>query len=233
MNMVLCQGTNIRILTYLGGFRMSRENDNEIKSSHPEMEEDKNINSYQRSNKPWNSKFNDNENLKNRQYSRAARNQPVKEASKLSQILLLLITLLVLIPFILFGIFQSQIKNKEITSRTTNEIMISRSENASEESKESQSKDESKTTQNQEKTTDEEISSIEIEETTPAPVPEPEPIPEPEPQPQTSGTVHTVSAGESWWAIARTYGVDPYELASYNGSTIDTALYPGLTVQIP
>ncbi|MGY4104143.1 LysM peptidoglycan-binding domain-containing protein [Ignavigranum ruoffiae] len=211
---------------------MSREHDHEMNNSSSEMGEERNIPHSKKTAKPWNSRFSENENLKNRQYSRAARNQPVKEASKLSQILLLMITLLVLIPFILFGIIQMQRNNKEITSRTTNEIMISRNESMSEESKSSETTQESKK-ESTEQTTEANVSSEEIQETTAAPAPEPQPTPEPTPEPQQGGTVHTVSAGESWWAIARIYGVDPYELAAYNGSTIDSALYPGLTVQIP
>lgn len=211
---------------------MSREHDREFNSSSSEMGEEQNIPKSKQSAKPWNSRFSENENLKNRQYSRAARNQPVKEASKLSQILLLMITLLVLIPFILFGIIQMQRNNKEITSRTTNEIMISRNESMSEENKNSETTQESKK-ETSEQTTEANVSSAEIQQTTMAPATEAQPATEPTPEPQPSGTVHTVSAGESWWAIARMYGVDPYELAAYNGSTIDSALYPGLTVQIP
>lgn len=208
------------------------KNDFEYKSSNDDLETDKPVSNKKR---PWNNRFSENENLKNRQYSRAARNQPVKEASKLSQILLLMIALLVLIPFILYGIIQSQVNNKEITSRTANEIMISRNENIAKESEEkakAESTDESKT-----ETSQTEISSEVIEETTVAqavvPEPEPQPQPEPQPEPANTGTVHTVSAGESWWAIARMYGVDPYELAAYNGSTIESALFPGSTVQVP
>lgn len=208
---------------------MSNDKNNfEYKSSYDDLETDKAVPNNKR---PWNNRFSENENLKNRQYSRAARNQPVKEASKLSQILLLMIALLVLIPFILYGIIQSQVNNKKITSRTANEIMISKKEDISKESEDNtkaEDPDESNTSQA-------EIASEAIEDTTVAQavVPEPTPQPEVQPEPANTGTVHTVSAGESWWAIARMYGVDPYELAAYNGSTIESALFPGATVQIP
>lgn len=199
---------------------------------------------------PWNSKFSDNENLKQRQYSRSSRNKPIKEASKLSQILLLLISLIVLIPFILFAVIESQKNNQEITSRTTDEITMSRNEKFSEEAEKEKKKKESeeknktseKTTEKTTEDDDDDVRSGDLESTsemtestsdsqpmtqqTQAPVDQTE-------NPQDSGTVHTVAPGESWYGIARQYGVDVYTLASHNGMTIDSTLLPGTTISIP
>lgn len=43
---------------------------------------------------------------------------------------------------------------------------------------------------------------------------------------QTSGT-YTVQSGDSWWSIANRYGMSMYTLASHNGKTIYSMLYPG------
>lgn len=215
---------------------MSKENDNNFDQFN-DHDDEMSEKSSPKASKPWNSRFSENETIRNRQYSRSARNQPVKEASSISKMLLIIIALIVVIPFVLFGIIQAGKGSDEITSRTTNEIMISRNENKSTTS-ESTTQDESKTSTTTQAETTANVSSQEIVETTvaptQAPVPEQTPAPTPAPAPAPSnGTVHTISSGESWWSIARTYGVDPYELAAYNGMTIETAIYPGLQILIP
>ncbi len=210
---------------------MSTRNDNDynekdIERNHHlnESNEDKIVKS---SDKPWNNKFGENENLKNRQYSRTARNQPVKEASRLSQVLLGLITVIVLIPFILFGVIQAKRGNEEIASRTTDEIMIERNK-TSEEEKTIKETTEEKTT--------EEVTALPALETTEAAVAQESQAPQQtqaQQNQQSSGKTHTVNAGESWYGIARSYGVDVYTLASHNGSSIDTPIHPGTVVNIP
>lgn len=44
---------------------------------------------------------------------------------------------------------------------------------------------------------------------------------------QTTGGTYTVQSGDSWWSIANRYGMSMYELASRNGKTIYSMLYPG------
>ena len=46
---------------------------------------------------------------------------------------------------------------------------------------------------------------------------------------------HVVQTGEWVWQIARTYGVDPYDILAANGLTIQTAntIYPGMVLCIP
>ena len=50
----------------------------------------------------WNNRFGSDENLKQRKYSRTSRNQPVKEASNMSRVLLGILFLTVLTPFLLY-----------------------------------------------------------------------------------------------------------------------------------
>lgn len=223
---------------------MSKEHDeNELNNFDP-SESEASKQTKKKYSTPWNSKFSDNENLKKRQYSRSSRNQPIKEASKLSQILLLLITIIVLIPFILFAVIESQKNNQEITSRTTNEITMSRNEKFSEEAeKEKKKKESEEKDETTEKTTEKsDVRSANLESTTeatenPSQAPQvseqtPPPVSQTEAA-QNSGTVHTVQSGESWYGIARQYGVDVYTLAAHNGATIDSTLLPGSTVSIP
>ncbi|MDB1562993.1 LysM peptidoglycan-binding domain-containing protein [Pediococcus pentosaceus] len=43
----------------------------------------------------------------------------------------------------------------------------------------------------------------------------------------TSHAYHTVKYGESWWSIANSNGMTMYQLASKNGKTVNTMIYPG------
>lgn len=49
-----------------------------------------------------------------------------------------------------------------------------------------------------------------------------------------SHTYYTVVSGDSWWAIAQRNGLNVYTLASQNGNSIYSTIYPGdkLTYQI-
>lgn len=44
---------------------------------------------------------------------------------------------------------------------------------------------------------------------------------------QATGGTYTVKPGDSWWSIANHYGMNMYALASRNGKTIYTVIYPG------
>lgn len=51
-------------------------------------------------------------------------------------------------------------------------------------------------------------------------------------QPQPSTNTYTVRYGDSWWAIANKYNMNMYQLASINGRSINSMLYPGQTLRI-
>lgn len=197
--------------------------------------------------KPWHKRFGSDENLRNRQYSRTSRNQPKQEASTLSKVLLGAFVVLLIIPFVVLLIVESQRNNEEIPARTKEQVMISRSSISSESessSESSASSEASSASQSQGNINvasgDESIGSQEIEtssvvqETTPVsePVVEPTPTPEPEPAPSTS-TTHTVSAGETWYGIARIHGINVYDLLAANGASEGTPIYPGDVVVVP
>ena len=197
--------------------------------------------------KPWHKRFGSDENLRNRQYSRTSRNQPNQEASTLSKVLLGAFVVLLIIPFVVLLIVESQRNNEEIPARTKEQVMISRSSISSESessSESSASSEASSASQSQGNINvasgDESIGSQEIEtssvvqETTPVsePVVEPTPTPEPEPAPSTS-TTHTVSAGETWYGIARIHGINVYDLLAANGASEGTPIHPGDVVVVP
>lgn len=196
---------------------------------------------------PWHKRFGSDENLRNRQYSRTSRNQPKQEASTLSKVLLGAFVVLLIIPFVVLLIVESQRNNEEIPARTKEQVMISRSSISSESessSESSASSEASSASQSQGNINvasgDESIGSQEIEtssvvqETTPVsePVVEPTPTPEPEPAPSTS-TTHTVSAGETWYGIARIHGINVYDLLAANGASEGTPIHPGDVVVVP
>lgn len=43
---------------------------------------------------------------------------------------------------------------------------------------------------------------------------------------------YTVKSGDSWWGIAKKYGISMYTLASLNGKSIYSTIYPGQTLKI-
>lgn len=191
---------------------------------------------------PWNAKYSEDENLKNRQYSRTARNQPVREATTLSKVLLAAIGCALLVPFVLFWWISSNNNSNDLPARTASQVVISRntessSSVASESSSVSSATSESVVsgTNGPAATTNRPTvpaSSSSVTPTTPPPAPEPVQPTTPEP-PQTGGTSYTIQAGDSWYGIAQRHGVDMYELLAANGATIDSLILPGQTIIIP
>ncbi|MGX7108569.1 LysM peptidoglycan-binding domain-containing protein [Facklamia miroungae] len=175
---------------------------------------------------PWNNKFGEDENFKNRQFSRSARNQPQKEATALSKALMFFLIFVLIFPFLLYAYINSQQNSKPVENKTAEQVVLSK-----------KTTEETTTTKEEEKTTTKESDAItrEIEETTTsqAPVATTQPPAETPVQTQAPTTYHTVSAGESWWSISQAYGVDVYELAAANGTSIDGTLMPGSQIVIP
>lgn len=188
---------------------------------------------------PWNNRFGSDENLKQRKYSRTSRNQPVKEASNMSRVLLGILFLTVLTPFLLYWFVKANTPTNNNPPQTATSVMITRKSEATTESK---SEEEETTTsgtfvQNGNNDGEEEtVASVDVNETTAevaqvTEAPVTEAVTEAETQP--SGQTHTVAAGETWYGIARTYGVDVNALAAANGTTTDSPIHPGDTLVIP
>ncbi|MBS4461761.1 LysM peptidoglycan-binding domain-containing protein [Aerococcaceae bacterium zg-B36] len=186
----------------------------------------------ERGNAPWNAKFGSDENLKQRQYSRSSRNQPNKEASSLSKVLLGVLIVTVITPFVLYWFVKSQTQSTPTTPQTASSIVLSRST-------ETTTVTSADTTTNGsfvQSNSNDNVNPVDVNAssvtTTVQPVVETEaPVPVTEaPAPTRS---HTVAAGETWYGIARTYGIDVNALAAANGTTIDSPLYPGNVLVIP
>ena len=218
---------------------MSKEQDKDQDVFESEVAETIEETPSKKESKPWNRKFGEDENLKNRQYSRTARNQPAKEATTLSKVLLAIIVITVIAPFLLFIFVNAQLDNDEIPNRSAehfsrnSELSQASSADESESSSdESESEEESSS-----KISREPIESVEEVEPEPEllpPTPTEPVVPEtPVETPPTTGGTYTVQAGDSWYAISRNTGVDLYALLSANGATTDTAIFPGETIVLP
>ena len=49
---------------------------------------------------------------------------------------------------------------------------------------------------------------------------------------QSNTSTYTVRWGDSWWAIANRYGMNMYTLASLNGKSINSVIYPGQVLRV-
>lgn len=206
---------------------MSKDNQN----GYLDSEETREIPRSEQSEQPWDNKFGEEGPNKSRQFSRSARNQPAQEATTLSKVLLLIIVLTVIIPFALFIIVNGQRGNNTIATRPGEEVRYDPNSTSEETSAESTS---SEITLETREVSRETIEQTEAPiQTTVATTQAPPPPPQTETTPQPSGTYYTVQAGDSWFAIARNYGIDVYELAAANGVSIDSPIYPGDSIIIP
>lgn len=198
----------------------------------PTKEQDQFINDKSKAKKfttPWNNKFGEDENFKNRQFSRSARNQPHKEATTLSKALLFFMMFLLIFPFLLYMYIDSQKDQQPQESKTAQQVVLDKSKSE----KTTTTKEDQETTTTKEsnvETRELQTTSREATQGTQAPATV---APTEAPVQSQSSTSHVVSAGESWWSISQAYGVDVYELAAANGSSIDGTLLPGSTIVIP
>lgn len=51
-------------------------------------------------------------------------------------------------------------------------------------------------------------------------------------KPATANGTYVVQRGDSWWAIANKYGLNMYSLASLNGKSITSVIYPGQVLKV-
>lgn len=191
--------------------------------------------------RPWSQRFSADENLKNRQFSRTARNQPDKEATTLSKVLLAVFVVLLIIPLAIFMIVDAQRNNDDIPGRKAEQVMISRTSTSQESSSASSQSSSSQSSASQSISSraitvenDDESSSESTgvtEEVTQPETPAVEPE-TPEPTPSGSGS-YTIQQGDTWYGVARNYGIDVYTLLEMNGATTSTPIHPGMTIVVP
>lgn len=195
---------------------------------------------------PWNNKFGEDENLKNRQYSRTARNQPEREATTLSKVLLFMVICVCIVPFILF-FWVNASRPQNPSPRTASQVSISRAESSSASSSSasesssavaSASSIESKASEsghglnnqqgeqpNQNQQGQQHGQNQQGQQQGQNQ--------QGQQQQNQGGTTYVVQAGDSWYRIAANNGVSLDALLAANGATIETTILPGQTIVIP
>ena len=195
---------------------------------------------------PWNNKFGEDENLKNRQYSRTARNQPEREATTLSKVLLFMVICVCIVPFILF-FWVNASRPQNPSPRTASQVSISRAESSSASSSStsesssalaSASSIESKASEsghglnnqqgeqpNQNQQGQQQGQNQQGQQQGQNQ--------QGQQQQNQGGTTYVVQAGDSWYRIAANNGVSLDALLAANGATVETTILPGQTIVIP
>ena len=195
---------------------------------------------------PWNNKFGEDENLKNRQYSRTARNQPEREATTLSKVLLFMVICVCIVPFILF-FWVNASRPQNPSPRTASQVSISRAESSSAssssasesssavasasslESKASESGHGSNNQQgeqpNQNQQGQQQGQNQQGQQQGQNQ--------QGQQQQNQGGTTYVVQAGDSWYRIAANNGVSLDALLAANGASLETTILPGQTIVIP
>ncbi len=195
---------------------------------------------------PWNNKFGEDENLKNRQYSRTARNQPEREATTLSKVLLFMVICVCIVPFILF-FWVNASRPQNPSPRTASQVSISRAESSSASSSSasesssavaSASSLESKASEsgqglnnhqgeqpNQNQQGQQQGQNQQGQQQGQNQ--------QGQQQQNQGGTTYVVQAGDSWYRIAANNGVSLDALLAANGASLETTILPGQTIVIP
>lgn len=195
---------------------------------------------------PWNNKFGEDENLKNRQYSRTARNQPEREATTLSKVLLFMVICVCIVPFILF-FWVNASRPQNPSPRTASQVSISRAESSSASSSSaSESSSAVASASSLESKASESGQGMNNQQGE-----QPNQNQQGQQQGQNQqgqqqgqnqhgqqqqnqgGTTYVVQAGDSWYRIAANNGVSLDALLAANGATVETTILPGQTIVIP
>ena len=212
----------------LGGILMSEEQKSNFDQENLNESSNQSSETSGKFRMPWNNKFGEDENLKNRQYSRTARNQPEREATTLSKVLLFMVICVCIVPFILF-FWVNASRPQNPSPRTASQVSISRAESSSAisssasesssavasasslESKASESGHGLNNQQGQQQGQNQQGQQ----------------------QQNQGGTTYVVQAGDSWYRIAANNGVSLDALLAANGATVETTILPGQTIVIP
>ena len=195
---------------------------------------------------PWNNKFGEDENLKNRQYSRSARNQPEREATTLSKVLLFMVICVCIVPFILF-FWVNASRPQNPSPRTASQVSISRAESSSASSSSaSESSSAVASASSLESKASESGQGLNNQQGE-----QPHQNQQGQQQGQNQqgqqqgqnqqgqqqqnqgGTTYVVQAGDSWYRIAANNGVSLDALLAANGASLETTILPGQTIVIP
>ena len=212
----------------LGGILMSEEQKSNFDQENLNESSNQSSETSSRFRMPWNNKFGEDENLKNRQYSRSARNQPEREATTLSKVLLFMVICVCIVPFILF-FWVNASRPQNPSPRTASQVSISRAESSSASSSStsesssavaSASSIESKASESGQGMNNQQGE-------------RPNQNQQGQQQQNQGGTTYVVQAGDSWYRIAANNGVSLDALLAANGATVETTILPGQTIVIP
>ena len=230
----------------LGGILMSEEQKSNFDQENLNESSNQSSETSGKFRMPWNNKFGEDENLKNRQYSRTARNQPEREATTLSKVLLFMVICVCIVPFILF-FWVNASRPQNPSPRTASQVSISRAESSSASSSSasesssavaSASSLESKASEsgqglnnhqgeqpNQNQQGQQQGQNQQGQQQGQNQ--------QGQQQQNQGGTTYVVQAGDSWYRIAANNGVSLYALLAANGATVETTILPGQTIVIP
>ena len=230
----------------LGGILMSEEQQSNVDQENLNESSNQSSETSGKFRMPWNNKFGEDENLKNRQYSRTARNQPEREATTLSKVLLFMVICVCIVPFILF-FWVNASRPQNPSPRTASQVSISRAESSSASSSSasesssavaSASSLESKASEsgqglnnhqgeqpNQNQQGQQQGQNQQGQQQGQNQ--------QGQQQQNQGGTTYVVQAGDSWYRIAANNGVSLDALLAANGASLETTILPGQTIVIP
>jgi len=221
----------------LGGILMSEEQKSNFDQENLNESSNQSSETSGKFRMPWNNKFGEDENLKNRQYSRTARNQPEREATTLSKVLLFMVICVCIVPFILF-FWVNASRPQNPSPRTASQVSISRAESSSASSSSaSESSSAVASASSLESKASESGHGLNNQQGE-----QPNQNQQGQQQGQNQqgqqqqnqgGTTYVVQAGDSWYRIAANNGVSLDALLAANGATVETTILPGQTIVIP
>ena len=171
---------------------------------------------------PWERKFGEEENLKNRQFSRSARNSGGKAVAPLSNVLLFVFLIVIVAPVLFMMWFSISNNSNQVKPRTADDVMLTKTvetTTATPETTAATTKKEATTTANEATTT-----APRQAETT-------QQIPTTQAQQNGNYGTYTVKAGDTLYRIAVNHGIDVATLKQINGLTGDN-IAPGTTLKV-
>ena len=230
----------------LGGILMSEEQKSNFDQENLNESSNQSSETSGKFRMPWNNKFGEDENLKNRQYSRTARNQPEREATTLSKVLRFMVICVCIVPFILF-FWVNASRPQNPSPRTASQVSISRAESSSASSSSaSESSSAVASASSLESKASESGQGLNNQQGE-----QPHQNQQGQQQGQNQqgqqqgqnqqgqqqqnqgGTTYVVQAGDSWYRIAANNGVSLDALLAANGASLETTILPGQTIVIP
>ena len=172
---------------------------------------------------PWERKFGEDENLKNRQFSRSARNSGGKAVAPLSNVLLFVFLIVIVAPLLFMMWFSISNNSNQVKPRTADDVMLTKTvetTTATPETTAATTKQEATTTTANEATT-----------TAPRQAQTTQQTPTTQAQQNGNYGTYTVKAGDTLYRIAVNHGMDVATLKQINGLTGDN-IAPGTTLKV-